>query len=145
MRARKNQFPKGQSGNPSGRPKGIPDRRTELRRLLEPHASELVQKLVELAKAGDTTALRICIDRLIPPLRASDASIKRPGLLGSLTDQGNAVMAAIGSGNLPPDTGSTLMQALGTLARITEADELEKRVQSLEERYGRDQNQNRSA
>lgn len=133
MNARKSQFAKGQSGNPSGRPRGIPDRRTELRKLLEPHAGELVQKLVDLAKAGDTTALRICIDRLIPPLRASDAPIQVPGLEGSLTDQGKTVLAAIGSGRFTPDTGSTLLQALGTLARIVEVDELEKRVKKLED------------
>jgi hypothetical protein len=133
MRARKSQFAKGQSGNPGGRPRGITDRRTELRKLLEPHAGELVQKLVELAKAGDTTALRICIDRLISPLRASDVPVKVPGLEGSLTKQGKTVMSAIGSGKLAPDTGSALLQALGTLVRIVEADELEKRVKKLED------------
>jgi len=59
-------FKKGESGNPAGRPKGTKDRRTELRGLLEPHAEELVAKAVELALAGDVTALRICMDRLIP-------------------------------------------------------------------------------
>jgi hypothetical protein len=63
-------FTKGQSGNPAGKPKGAKDKRTELRALLRPHAEDLVAKAVELAKAGDTTALRICIDRLIPPIRA---------------------------------------------------------------------------
>lgn len=133
MTAHKSQFKRGQSGNPNGRPRGIPDRRTELRKLLEPHAGDLVKKLVELAMAGDTTALRICIDRLIPPLRASDVPVKVPGLEGSLTNQGKTVMTAIGTGELAPDTGSALLQALGTLARIVEADELEKRVRKLED------------
>lgn len=62
-------FQPGQSGNPNGRPKGIIDKRAELRGLLEPHAKEIVEKLIESAKAGDPTALRLCIERLIPRIK----------------------------------------------------------------------------
>lgn len=62
-------FQTGQSGNPSGRPKGIIDKRAELRGLLEPHAKEIVEKLIECAKAGDSSALRLCIERLIPRVK----------------------------------------------------------------------------
>ena len=62
-------FQAGQSGNPNGRPKGIIDKRVELRGLLEPHAKEIVEKLIECAKDGDPTALRLCIERLIPRVK----------------------------------------------------------------------------
>ncbi|OGT38879.1 MAG: hypothetical protein A3F12_02775 [Gammaproteobacteria bacterium RIFCSPHIGHO2_12_FULL_38_14] len=62
-------FQPGHSGNPNGRPKGIIDRRAELRGLLEPHAKEIVDKLIEFAKAGDPTALKLCIERLIPRVK----------------------------------------------------------------------------
>lgn len=62
-------FQVGQSGNPNGRPKGISDKRTELRALLEPHAKDIFEKLVELAKAGDTTALKLCVERLLPKVK----------------------------------------------------------------------------
>jgi len=62
-------FQTGQSGNPNGRPKGIVDKRAELRGLLEPHAKEIVEKLIECAKAGDPAALRLCIERLIPRVK----------------------------------------------------------------------------
>lgn len=64
-------FMKGQSGNPAGRPKGIPDKRTQMRELFEPHAEALIDKAVQLALAGDTTALRMCLERIIPPMKAS--------------------------------------------------------------------------
>lgn len=63
-------FQRGKSGNPAGRPKGSKDKRTELRALLEPHAPALVQKAVEQALDGDTAALKLCLDRLIPPVRS---------------------------------------------------------------------------
>ena len=65
-------FKKGESGNLQGRPKGIKDRRTEFRELLEPYAPALVNKAVAMALKGDSTALRLCLDRLIPPVKAVD-------------------------------------------------------------------------
>ncbi|MGH8625106.1 MAG: DUF5681 domain-containing protein [Gammaproteobacteria bacterium] len=65
--AKPTSWKQGQSGNPEGRPPGAKDKRTALRALLTPHAQELVMRAVELAKSGDTTALRLCLERLIPP------------------------------------------------------------------------------
>lgn len=67
-------FQPGQSGNPNGRPKGIVDKRAELRGLLEPHAKDIIEKLIKCAKAGDPTALRLCVERLIPRIK-SDSGI----------------------------------------------------------------------
>src|SRR5690349_24907281 len=92
----------GQSGNPAGRPRGIKDKRTALRALLEPHADELVANVVEMAKAGDTTALRICIDRLIPPAKAREEPVTLPLSNGSLAEKGQAVLTALGEGAIAP-------------------------------------------
>ena len=63
-------FERGQSGNPTGRPPGTKDKRTALRELLEPHAPALIEKAVSLALEGDITAIKICLDRLIPALKS---------------------------------------------------------------------------
>lgn len=126
------QFKKGQSGNPAGKPKGARDKRTALRELLQPHAADLVAKAVELAKAGDTTALRICIDRCIPAIKAKDAPVDLPELTGSLAEQGQAVMRAMAAGRITPDEANAVMQVISAQARIIEVDELEKRLADLE-------------
>ncbi|WP_321938248.1 DUF5681 domain-containing protein [Burkholderia cepacia] len=126
------QFKKGQSGNPAGKPRGTRDKRTALRELLQPHAADLVAKAVELAKAGDTTALRICIDRCIPAIKAKDAPVDLPELTGSLAEQGAAVMHAMARGRITPDEASAVMQVIAAQARIVEVDELEKRLAILE-------------
>ena len=60
-------FKPGQSGNPKGRPKGALNKTTRAAMvLLENEAEDLTRKLVELAKGGDITALRLCLERLIP-------------------------------------------------------------------------------
>ncbi len=129
-------YKKGQSGNPKGKPKGAKDKRTILRKLLEPQAKELVQKAVDMALGGDTTALRLCLERLIPPMKAEPVIIENMG--ESLSEKGNAVFAAIAEGRIEPTIGANLMQALGNLARIVETDELEKRIKVLEGKYGRE-------
>ena len=57
-------FQKGQSGNPAGKPKGARNKATlAVEALLDGEAEELTRKAIELAKAGDIPALRICLDR----------------------------------------------------------------------------------
>jgi hypothetical protein len=58
-------FKPGQSGNPEGRPKGARNRATlAAERLLDGEADTLTRKAIQLAQQGDTTALRLCIDRI---------------------------------------------------------------------------------
>ncbi len=68
-------FQAGQSGNPSGKPVGSKDKRTALWELLNPHAPELVEKAVQKALEGDTSALKLCLDRCIAPLRSTTGSV----------------------------------------------------------------------
>lgn len=89
---------------------------------------------MELAKAGDVTALRMCLDRLIPPYRAKDATIAIGELKGTLTEQGQQVITAMARGDLAPGDTANMLQALASQARLVETDELEKRVKALEER-----------
>ena len=126
-------FKKGRSGNRAGRPKGIKDRRVKYRELLEPHAKVLVKKAVQLALDGDTTALRLCLDRVIPTIKTKDEPIKLDCLTGTLTEQGQVIIQAMGSGTLVPSEAATMLQALAAQARITELEVLEQRLRTLEE------------
>lgn len=128
-------FEPGQSGNPSGRPPGIEDKRVRLRRLLDDKADALVQKAVDLAIEGDRQMLRLCIERLVPPYKARGESVPLDGLSApGLADAGRAVLAAIEAGTLDPDTGGTLLQALGAQARVVDVADLSKRLEALEQR-----------
>lgn len=64
------QFQPGQSGNPSGRPKGILDKRQKLRQELESYSSQLIAHAVQRALTGSDTVLIALINRLVPTLRA---------------------------------------------------------------------------
>ena len=128
-------FKPGQSGNPNGKPKGAKDKRTELRGLLQPHAKELVNKVVEKALEGDTTALRLCLDRLIPPYRAGNISVVLDEIEGTLTEKGEKIISAMGSGQITPSDASSMLSALAAQSRIVEIDNLDQRVKTLEQRH----------
>jgi hypothetical protein len=58
------QFKPGQSGNPAGKPKATRNKATlAVETLLDGEAEELTRKAIELA----IPALRICLDRILPP------------------------------------------------------------------------------
>jgi hypothetical protein len=73
-------FKPGISGNPSGKPKGSLNKRTQLATLIESRAEELINKTIELALVGDTVALRLCVERLIPKITDKAATVVMPDL-----------------------------------------------------------------
>lgn len=133
-------FKKGESGNPKGRPKVRGDRRTDrrddMRALFADRAPELVQKVLELALAGDTTMLRLCVDRLVPALRPVDAPLAIPIPTGSLVEQGQAVVDALASGKLTADQAQAVMGVIQGQAKVVETDELAREVAALEKERG---------
>jgi Family of unknown function (DUF5681) len=63
-------FVPGVSGNPGGRPKGALNRTTlAAMALLDSEAEMLTQRAIEAARGGDMTALKLVLDRIIPPRR----------------------------------------------------------------------------
>jgi hypothetical protein len=72
-------FQKGRSGNPRGRPPGIRNRPAQGgQNLLSRHRKALAGKAVEQALAGDASALRLCLERLIPRVRERAVTIPLP-------------------------------------------------------------------
>jgi hypothetical protein len=125
-------FKPGQSGNKAGRPRGIPDRRTQARALFDEHREALVSAAIERALAGDMAALRLCLERVCPPVRATDAPVALGNLPSSLADKGEHVLGLLAAGELAPEAASAVMGAIAQQARIVEISALEQRIAALE-------------
>lgn len=108
-------FEKGQSGNPAGRKPGIADKRTSLRKLLEPHAEKLIEKAVEMALNGDPHALRLCLERLIPRAKDEPVDIYLPEDLTkgeSLTVMGANILKILARKEITPEEAKTLLEVV---------------------------------
>ncbi len=129
-------FPKGRSGNPGGRPPGARNAATVVaEQLLDGEAEALTRKVIEAAKGGDMVALRLCLDRILPPRRERPVRIKLPEL-GSASDASRAmaaVTAAVARGELTPAEGGELARLVESHVRAIEATEFECRLRALEE------------
>ena len=123
----------GESGNPKGRAPGSGEV-SKIRAAIAARVPELLAKLTAQALAGDTAAARLLLERAIAPLKPAEQP-QAVNLAGdSLTDQGRAVLASVAAGELAPGQGAALLAGIGTLARVSEIDELAARVAALEER-----------
>jgi len=131
-------FKKGESGNPSGKPAGALSRFTQMRNQLADDLPSLLEVTKKQALAGDTTALRLLLERTLPAQKATAAPIDIPNLktAQTLTEKAQAIINAIGDGSVPPDIGASLLAALGSVSKIIETDELEQRVAALEKLNG---------
>jgi hypothetical protein len=126
-----NQWKPGQSGNPAGRPPGQ-SAITRLRAQLEPDAPQILETMVAAAKGGDVQAARLILERILPPFKPTEQAMELALEGKTLTDKGRAVLGAVSAGELAPGQGSQLIVAIGTLARVAEIDDLERRIAELE-------------
>ena len=128
-------FKPGKSGNPQGRPKGARNKTTvATEQLLDGEAEAITKKAIELAKSGDLAAIRICMDRIVPPRK--DRPV--PFLIPKLEKTTDAVMAstaiveAVASGDLTPSEAAELSKVVDGFTRTLEAADFEQRLGKLE-------------
>lgn len=124
------------NGN-TGRPNGARNRTTmAVLGLLEGQAEALTQRAVELALAGDTTALRLCLDRIAPPRKDNPVCFPLPPMSTAhdAAQAAGAVLAAVSQGEITPGEGAQAMTLVDAFRRIFETAELEARVAALEKK-----------
>ena len=133
-------FEKGQSGNPNGRPEGSRNKATILAQvLLDGQAEELIQKCVQMALDGDSTAMRLCIERLVPPRKDSPVNLDLPKMEG--VEDTVKAMSVISSGvaerEITPSEGQILSGMVENYRKAIETTELEQRISELEKKAKR--------
>jgi len=131
--ARGRPFEKGRSGNPGGRRRGSRNRATlAAATLLAGESEALTRKAVEMALAGDPTAMRLCMERVLPPCRERTVKFRLPPIEGTLTGETsgpsardvsramNAVTSALARGEITPGEAETIAGLVDTFVRAIE-------------------------
>jgi Family of unknown function (DUF5681) len=122
-------FKPGLSGNPKGRPKNT--NTSIFRNKLIEATPGIIERLIEMALDGDSTAIKAVLDRVCPALKAQAMAISLP-VKSTLAEQGGAIIKATMTGQIPPDIGSQLITALASQSKIVEIDDVLKRLDALE-------------
>lgn len=123
-------YQKGESGNPAGRPRGS-ETASKIRAQIDSALPDILNSVIENARNGDMAAAKLLIDRVCPTLKPQALIINLP-TDGTLVEQGNSIIQAALSGQVPPDVGSQLITALSHQGKLIELQELRERLVRLE-------------
>ena len=90
---------------------------------------------MELALAGDTVALRLCLERLLPPRRERPVRFALPRLesAADAIAATAAITRAVAAGELTPGEAAELRRLLGGYLEAVEAVEFEQRLRRWEQ------------
>jgi uncharacterized protein DUF5681 len=122
------------SGNP-GRPLGSKNKVTQVvEQLAEGQAEQLIQKVIELAQAGDVSCLRMILDRLWPARKGQPVNIAMPPIKSSqdVFQAIASIWTAICEGRLTPEEASALSIVVDRSIQAIELHDHAKRIAALE-------------
>ena len=124
-----------QPGN-AGRPKGARNKATvAMEALLEGEAEKLARRAVEMALEGDTTALRLCMDRLIPARKDRHVPFALPKLetAADAVKASAALVEAVAAGELTPSEAAELSKLVEGFTRAADLHDIQARLEKLEQ------------
>lgn len=133
-------FEKGRSGYPGGRRAGSRNKKTlAAMALLEGEAEGLTRKAVELAMRGDPTALRLCLERILPPCRERAVKFALPPIesAADIAAAMKAVTAAMAEGTITPGEAGRIAAMVDTFIQAIETSDFERRLQDVEDGFAR--------
>jgi hypothetical protein len=128
-------FQKGQSGNPTGRPKGSLNKATlAVQALLDGEAENLTRKAIELAIGGDGQALKLCLERIIPAKKDALVTFRLPAIKSAddVIRVQAGILRAVSQGEMTPMEASRISAVVGELREAYVTKELESRISMLE-------------
>jgi hypothetical protein len=130
-------FRKGRSGNPLGRPRGIRNKATiAAEALLEGEIEGICCKAIEEAKRGNIQAIKLVLDRVLPPKKETSIFIDLPVMKTSsdILEAVHRVTQAVSRGELSLSEGDCLTRIIERQAKVIEMNDFEERLKKLEDR-----------
>jgi hypothetical protein len=102
--------------------------------ILDGQAEALTQRAIQMALAGDTTALRLCLERLVPTRKDAPVTFTLPAMQSAADAAvaAGAVLEETAAGDLTPTEGAALMGLVDAFRKALETSEMETRLAALE-------------
>ena len=132
--------PRGKSFQPGnrhgkGRPPGSRNKLTILfQDTLDEYGPHILRKTLKMAMEGDRTALKLAVERLLPPVQGSRITLRLPPVRSTadLSAASAKVIQAVTRGEITLEEGRALTEMLDAHRRVLEADEMASRIATLE-------------
>jgi hypothetical protein len=122
------------AGN-SGRPKGARNKTTlAVEALLDGEAETITRKAIEMALAGDTTAMRLVLERICPPRKERPVAFTLPKLEtpADAVAASAALVEAVARGELTPGEAGELSKLVEGFTKAVELHDIAARLEKLE-------------
>ena len=103
---------------------------------LEGHGDAIIKQCMVLALKGDRAALRLCMERLVPPCEPSGHRFQLPAV-NTVADLGTAfraVLQDVARGRMTGREGEAIASVLDTRRRLAETEDFHSRLRAVEQR-----------
>lgn len=123
------------SPNPAGRPPGLTPQSKLVQRMLD-NADGILDAIIAKAMEGDSASASLILSRVVPALKSQAQTVRFDfDHTAPASDQAAAILAAIAAGDVSPDVGRQILEAVNALTQIKAGELLEARIAALEEKH----------
>ena len=118
-----------------GRKPGSKNKKTELQDQLEDHGKPIIQQCQFMAMKGDRTAMRLCVERLIPVAKAPAPRFRMPKMetAADLIKVLSGVLKHVSQGHLKASDAESIARVVDAQGRMIADSEFDARLRALEE------------
>ena len=128
-------FLPGMSGNPNGRPTGSRNKSTlAMEAMLEGQGPQLTEKCIKLALEGNTVALRLAMERLLPPKKSRAVFVDLPQTksIEDVIEDQEVVMQSVAQGNITLEEANQFFVLFEAKRKAIETFQLAERLEKIE-------------
>jgi hypothetical protein len=103
--------------------------------LLDGEAEALTRKAIEMALEGDPVALRLCIERILPPRKDRPVTFQLPRITSArdAAEISAAVTAAVSNGDITLSEAAEVAKLVDSCVKAYQAAELDNRATRIEQ------------
>jgi hypothetical protein len=102
--------------------------------LLSERVESIASKVIELAERGDMTALRVCMERLVPVIKHQPIAVELPPIEkpADSVEAAASIAAAVAAGDLSASEAAQLAKVVEVYVRALESRGFNERLSKLE-------------
>jgi hypothetical protein len=117
-----------------GRPRGSRNRRTKFAEQMDDHGEAIIKQCQVMALEKDPTAMRLCMDRLVPPCKSAHHRFRSPRgtTPADLVKAVSRINQQVARGHMSAQDGEAMARTVEIQRRAVETEDFERRLQVQE-------------